>query len=393
MADTLHEVQVKLEAALAESGGPAPRDLVSPFEHTTLANIRRAATVVYRVGLVAWIAAAVMPICILADLVLLPWVLAKGVVAARVVASLAFVGLALAARRADSVWAARATLAALFVIPVGFFLYANWALADVIALSIATALATTYSLLPFIIAAGIAIFPVTLLEGAALFLPVLLAATAAPLLRGTAVDWGQSFSALWLLVMIGGAAIAAAVSQLHLLLQLLGTTARDRLSGAFTRRVGEELLELAFANSRREHKPLAVVLIDLDDFKLINDRFGHDAGDRSLAAAANVLAQAKRRGDIVIRWGGDEFLMVLPNTDAAGARKVVDRICDEGFGSRLAGGRQTASLGIAERKADEPSAWPAMVKRADTRARQAKRAGKGRCVGCDDLPVDDLFAA
>ncbi|HUT51416.1 MAG TPA: GGDEF domain-containing protein [Alphaproteobacteria bacterium] len=386
-------VQDKLEAVLAESAGPTPRDLVSPFGHALLANTRRAGTIIHRVNLVAWIAAGAMPLCILADIVLLPWVLAEGVAMARSVTSLGFLVLALSTRRAASVWAARAALAALFVIPISFFLYANWSLADVISLSIATALAAAYTLLPFIVAAGIAIFPVTLMEGALLLLPIVAATAAAPFLRGSPVDGGQAFSALWLLVMIGGAGLAASVSQLHLLLQLLGTTARDRLTGAFTRRVGEELLDLAFANAERENKPLAVVLVDLDDFKATNDRFGHEAGDRSLAAAANVLALAMRRGDSVVRWGGDEFLMVLSNTGAGGARQLVDRICEVGFGTRLGGGRQTASLGIAERQADDAAGWPAMVRHADARARLAKQSGKDRCVGCDDLPADDLFAA
>jgi len=389
----LQDVQDKLEAVLAESTGPTPRDLVSPFGHAILASTRRAGTIIHRVNIVAWIAASVMPLCILADIVLLPWALAEGVAIARATTSLGFLALALATRRASSVWAARAALAALFTIPIGFFLYANWALADVISLSIATALAAAYTLLPFIVAAGIAIFPVTLLEGALLLLPIIVATAAAPLLRGSTPDWGQAFSALWLLVMIGGAGLAASVSQLHLLLQLLGTTARDRLTGAFTRRVGEELLDLAFANAERESKPLAVVLVDLDDFKATNDRFGHEAGDRSLAAAANVLALAMRRGDSVIRWGGDEFLMVLAGTDAHGAWRVVDRICDTGFGTRLGGGRQTASLGIAERQADQAANWPAMVRRADARARQAKQSGKDRCIGCGDVPTGDLFAA
>jgi len=390
---SLQEVQVRLEAALAESAGPSASDLMAPFGHTPLVDIRRAATIRHRVALVAWIAAVAMPLCILADIVLLPWMLAESVVVARAVTSLAFAALAVAARRADGVWASRASLAALFVIPVAFFLYANWALADVIALSIATALAAAYTLLPFVVAAGIAVFPVTLLEGALLFLPIVAATAAAPFLRGTAIDWGAIFSAQWLLLMIGAAALAAAMSQLHLLLQLLGTTARDRLTGAFTRRVGEELLDLAFANAGREKKPLSVVLVDLDDFKEINDRFGHEAGDRSLAAAANELALAMRRGDVVIRWGGDEFLMVLANTDARGARTVVERIVESGFGTRLAGGQQTASLGIAERQADQAADWPALVRRADDRARQAKQAGKGRCVGCGDVPNGDLFAA
>ena len=393
MSNSLLDVQIKLEAALAESGGPNPRDLVSPLGHTLLADVRRAATILDRTRLLAWIAAATMPLCIFADLFLLPWTLAKGVVAARVVTALAFVAIALATRRSDSMGFARGLLAALFLVPVCLFVYANWALTDVVALSFTSALSTAYTLFPFVIAAGIALFPVTLLEALILFVPVVAATIGAQFIRGSAIDLGQMFSSLWLLLLIGGATIAAAISQLHLLLQLLGTTARDRLTGTFTRRVGEELLDLAYSNAVREDKPLSVVLVDLDDFKAINDQFGHDAGDRALSAAANVMALGMRRGDIVIRWGGDEFLMVLPNTDAAGARLFVERVCGGGFGTRLTRGRQTASLGISERTVDQASSGLAMVKRADNRARQAKRAGKDRCVGCDDLPTDDLFAA
>jgi len=393
MTECLLDVQIKLEAALSDSSGPSARDLVSPRGHTMLADIRRAKTILARARLVAWIAAAIMPLFIFSDLVLLPWDLAQNVVAARIVAAAALIAIAIATRRTESIGFARAVLVALFMVPLALFLFANGALADLVSLTATTTLVSTYMLFPFVIAAGIAIFPVTVAEALVLFVPVVVVTAAAPVLRGSALDWGQAFSSLWLLLMIGGAAMAAAVSQLHLLLQLLGTTARDRLTGAFTRRVGEELLDLAYASAVREEKPLTVVLIDLDDFKTINDRFGHDAGDRALATAANVLALGMRRGDIVVRWGGDEFLLVLPNTDARGAREVIDRVCGSSFGTRLTGDPQTASLGLSERTADRPASVLAMVKRADDRARQAKRAGKDRCIGCDELPIDDLFAA
>jgi diguanylate cyclase (GGDEF)-like protein len=114
------------------------------------------------------------------------------------------------------------------------------------------------------------------------------------------------------------------------LAQLTGTleqTARtDALTGLYNRRALSEHLTRIAASARRRVEPLSVLMIDLDRFKQINDGFGHEAGDRALCTVANCMRDVLRGDDVYGRWGGDEFLVVLPSTNEAGARKVAHRI-------------------------------------------------------------------
>jgi hypothetical protein len=97
---------------------------------------------------------------------------------------------------------------------------------------------------------------------------------------------------------------------------------------------------------------LAVAFLDLDQFKKVNDGWGHDAGDAVLGTAAERMRKCLRSQDALIRWGGEEFLIVLPNTDHDGARRMVARVAEHGLGPRPDGTPQTASIGIAELKHD-----------------------------------------
>ena len=269
----------------------------------------------------------------------------------------------------------------LVAIPLGFFLYTN----NVLSVSGyfggpggVLAVSTAYFYLPFMVAVGLSIFPLTALEAA---LPVGLAIGAMAL----AVEiWpqflgGQSgLATLWRIVLIAGIATLAGMSQLRFLLRLTAAAMRDGLTGLFTRRVGEELLDHQFAYAKRQDLPLAVLFIDLDRFKSINDQFGHKAGDDVLSNAGRVFAQVFRRQDVVIRWGGEEFVIGLPGTDAAGAEIIVRRLAALGLGQRPDGVPVTASIGIAERKSDGIDRLRALTELADRRMYQAKQAGRNR---------------
>ncbi len=108
--------------------------------------------------------------------------------------------------------------------------------------------------------------------------------------------------------------------------QLAESNNRDGLTGVFNRRYLEESLEYEFTRARRYGHRLSVLLLDLDHFKRINDTHGHLAGDEVLRQAARRIASAVRNVDVVGRYGGEEFLVILPETDGDGAHVVAERI-------------------------------------------------------------------
>ncbi|HEY1314639.1 MAG TPA: GGDEF domain-containing protein, partial [Steroidobacteraceae bacterium] len=103
-------------------------------------------------------------------------------------------------------------------------------------------------------------------------------------------------------------------------------TRRDDLTGVYNRAYLDQFLSREFDNSTRHKWPLSVAFADLDNFKEINDNFGHQAGDRILQATARLLRGNTRETDLVARYGGEEFVVVLPATDAETARSICERI-------------------------------------------------------------------
>ena len=156
---------------------------------------------------------------------------------------------------------------------------------------------------------------------------------------------------------------------------------RDSLTGLYNRRVLEELLNVE--ESKRSPAPLAILLLDVDDFKKINDTFGHPAGDRVLSVLGNLLQDNCRKENIVARYGGEEFAVLLANTGltAAAALKAAERLRkvlgaqDFAFSGHKV--RLTVSIGVAYSSGN--SAVPeTMLARADQALYQAKRSGKNR---------------
>jgi diguanylate cyclase (GGDEF)-like protein len=164
-----------------------------------------------------------------------------------------------------------------------------------------------------------------------------------------------------------------AVAQLH--------AATDPLTGLGNRRLVEDELDRIAAHAARTGDPFAVVMIDLDHFKPVNDSFGHAAGDALLVAVADVLRGETRGYDVVGRRGGDEFIAVLPGVDAAGAANVMER-CRAGI-TALRVGRPpvsaTASIGVAGSSGGRTVDAQQLVRAADAAVYAAKARG-GNCV-------------
>ncbi len=164
------------------------------------------------------------------------------------------------------------------------------------------------------------------------------------------------------------------------LLEKLSRT--DPLTGLANRRALLESLERERQRSERQGRAFAVVLLDIDHFKQFNDRHGHEVGDRVLVAVAGALRSGARALDEVARWGGEEFLVLLPDCDAAGAADLAARMRERVRGLEIAGAggplEVTATFGVAARRAGEDA--DALLRRADGALYRGKEAGRDRVV-------------
>lgn len=154
----------------------------------------------------------------------------------------------------------------------------------------------------------------------------------------------------------------------------------DVTTGAANARALAERLEESLASARRNSFPVSVCLFDIDDFKAVNDLQGHAAGDRLLKDVVRAAQRALRPGDTVARWGGDEFVLVLPGADANDARVAVDRMVRTlEAASAESGVPVTLSVGVVT---SPPTTLGGdhLLKRADELMYEAKRAGKNRIV-------------
>ncbi len=118
---------------------------------------------------------------------------------------------------------------------------------------------------------------------------------------------------------------AAALENASLVRQLRDAAETDLVTGVYSHRHLQDRVRQETARAARTHSALSVLMVDLDDFKLVNDRHGHQAGDRVLRAIAGVLRASIRTSDVVARYGGDEFVVLMPDTDAAEAERVARR--------------------------------------------------------------------
>ncbi len=151
----------------------------------------------------------------------------------------------------------------------------------------------------------------------------------------------------------------------------------DPLTGALNRAGMEPYLESSLASAQRAGQPMSVAILDIDYFKKVNDTYGHALGDSVLVQLVNLLQNRLRKADSLGRWGGEEFLVLLPNTDRQGARQLAEelrRAAEHAVFER----RQplTVSLGVATANADD--SLKGLIRRADHHLYAAKHAGRNR---------------
>ena len=206
------------------------------------------------------------------------------------------------------------------------------------------------------------------------------------LLFGDRFTSEQRESAGWL---VGHAVIALSNAQRHRRVEQQALV--DGLTGLANRRLSTAALEKELARAERFGEPLALVLTDIDDFKLINDRWGHPTGDEVLKLFAKTLRESVREIDLAGRWGGEEFALLLPGTDLEGGRELAERVrrklARKKFlapdGERI---RVTASFGVAA--FPDVKSQDELVAASDGALYEAKHSGKNRVAVAGPLPVE-----
>lgn len=162
--------------------------------------------------------------------------------------------------------------------------------------------------------------------------------------------------------------------------EIANLSMRDGMTGLFNHSSCYELLELEFRRHRRYGAGVSLLLLDIDNFKVVNDRDGHQEGDRILVQLARILRKQTRESDICCRFGGEEFVVILPFTNDSGeACEIAERIRANVESRSRGGHRITISVGVA--LSDHATTSPrALIERADRAMYKAKKGGKNQVV-------------
>lgn len=361
-------------------------DMLTPAGRGMELRRHAASVIMARVQLIAGLFAILVPLCSIVDVLVFDGDTVTTLVSLRLLSAGIFVALAwpreLSLTRPYT--QAVAALLALLLVPSLFHLLSAETLASASQTDTQRLVVQLYTYLPTVVLGGLAIFPLTALEALLLALPVIALSLYGTTLSGQALELAQYGSTLWFMLMMLGVAMFSGMSQCHYMATLVVKAMHDPLTGAFTRRSGEEALGLLFRLSQMSGKPLTLAFIDLDRFKSINDNFGHEAGDQCLRQLAENIRRALRRSDLLVRWGGEEFIAILPDTPPENVGPLLQRLRDAGLGKRPDGAPLTASIGIASTSEVDLGSWESMVQRADLRMYEAKQRGRDSVVWADD---------
>ncbi len=285
-----------------------------------------------------------------------------------------YLGLAILGAKPHDLGTARLKLAALVTLPCLFYIASRIILED----GAPPGALMVYAFFPFITVAQLGVFSLPLLEGLALSAPAFATLFLVEAMFGDLLSL-PFFGNLTLLVLLTCLALWASMSELQMLLRLYRQATRDPLTGLFNRGGLMERTKIELEATQRDGDKLCVLLFDLDKFKRINDDYGHLTGDAVLTSFARILERASQKSDLIGRYGGEEFLVVLPRTDAADAELLAEQIrraCTEASVVNPSGDeiQFTTSVGVARLKPGETV--EELLRRVDESLYQAKEAGR-----------------
>ncbi|MFB4204530.1 hypothetical protein KBTX_00508 [wastewater metagenome] len=238
-----------------------------------------------------------------------------------------------------------------------------------------------YEALPFVLIGLTALFPVTLVTGVGLIAITLGMHLVVELTRGTLTSIA-TLNTLWMLAFVAGITLWVQAGQLWMLLRLYRESTRDPLTGLINRRVLTRSLQRQWSGGR-PRQGFSLVMLDIDHFKRINDDHGHQSGDRVLQHVAEVMRRQLRLGDLIGRYGGEEFLAILPGVGSTQAVEVAERLRQAIAGTTVEGVDGAtislrASLGVTAYEPGE--ALENALQRVDDALYQAKETGRDQVI-------------
>ncbi|WP_051416025.1 GGDEF domain-containing protein [Salinivibrio socompensis] len=245
-----------------------------------------------------------------------------------------------------------------------------------------TAFSYSYTLLPIIQIVMLTIFPLTMRESLSLMTITLACHLWVDSFSG-AMTSPDNIASYWLQTVIALMVVWSQLSQLHMILRLYRQATLDPLTGIYNRRMLLQLAMRALAVSEERHSPFSVLLLDLDKFKRINDKWGHYAGDVVLQSFTRTVQESLRKSDIFGRFGGEEFIVFLPKCSDEVTAQIANRLLEEvermdvPIDESQTPLKVTASIGISTFQPGDTLS--SLIERADSALYQAKAEGRN-CV-------------
>ena len=351
-------------------------DLMSTKQHSDDFITTRTSYITIRLWFMCMFFSLSVPIFSFFDFIFFPRKEAIHLLGARIVLSVSLFMLAKALKRWPFIRTVRTVMPLAFLFPMMFYVASMLIINSIPA----EAVPSIFSMMPYFILAMLGLFPLTISGGFFVIICVFTPFVIFKVLLIKQPFW-LFFNDVWLFLLFAGISLWLQVGQLSMLMKLYRESTVDPLTKLINRRV---LLRLA-QTSNDYHDVYSVIMFDLDRFKRINDTYGHAAGDTVLVAVAQVIQKELRATDIIARFGGEEFVAVLPEIKLKDAKIMASRVAvaisrqaivlDDGTELNV-----TASVGVTQRKQGENI--DEALKRADDFLYFAKESGR-------DLVISD----
>ncbi len=357
-------------------------DLSSNRWHSRDFNGSRAEYIYMRLRLLSWVFALLAIAWVPVDVLFTPNEVLGKILGLRFAYSGFFLMLGIWATHPQSLFYTRLRVAFFVLIPCVFYVSSRLIFSEHADLQ---GVLIGYSFLPYLTVTLLAVFPLVLLEGLIYTLLVALSFVGTEYYLGNLQDI-STLGNIWLLTLLAVISMWAQLSQLQMLLRLYREASRDALTGLVNRGVINKWLKPEIRRARENNQALSAMLIDLDFFKRVNDTYGHLAGDQVLKDFAALLKSQLLGFNLIGRYGGEEFLVILPRLNAVETVELAERIrqrCHANTTHSISGEtiKYTVSIGVSQLRKDDTMS--ALIDRADKGLYRSKEEGRDRVVNME----------